>query len=98
MNEQVNHPSHYLVNGKECIDCMVELLGLKATCIFCLTNAYKYMYRAGNKDGNSYEQDMRKCRWYIEWASKHIESKNYGLICMLEKVSEMYEEITNGTV
>lgn len=98
MSEQVNHPSHYMKNGKECIDCMVELFGLKATCIFCLTNAYKYMYRAGNKDGNSFEQDMKKCKWYIEWASKHIESKNYGLICMLEKVSGMYEEIANETI
>lgn len=80
MSEQVNHPSHYQKNGKECIDEIVELFGIVAACQFCIGNAYKYMYRAGNKDGNSYEQDMEKCKWYIAWVAKQIESDEVDVI------------------
>ena len=56
MSELVNHPSHYTQNGrKECIVEMEEKYGAEATAIFCLTNAYKYLYRAGSKADNSFE-------------------------------------------
>ena len=54
MSEQVNHPSHYNKAGrKECIAEMEEKYGIPATVGFCLMNAYKYLYRAGDKFGNS---------------------------------------------
>lgn len=53
MSEQVNHPSHYSKAGrKECIVEMEELYGAEVTVVFCLTNSYKYLYRAGDKFGN----------------------------------------------
>lgn len=71
MKEQVNHPSHYNLEGKkECIEQMREDYGEHITTIFCLTNAYKYLYRAGAKDGNSKEQDLQKARWYYDYQSK----------------------------
>ena len=70
MKEQVNHPSHYLKGGKECIDCMVEEFGAKAVINFCLCNAYKYKWRAGLKEGNSAMQDLAKAEWYLNKAKE----------------------------
>ena len=93
--ENVNHPSHYNQNGRgECIDEMVDLIGIKGTCFFCLGNAYKYMYRAGTKEGNSFEQDMQKAKWYIQWASKHasyIGQNDHFFWTSLDSLEYMYE-------
>lgn len=74
MVEQVNHPSHYQKAGrKECIVEMEEKYGIPATIGFCLMNAYKYLYRAGDKADNSCEQDRRKAEWYFDYANKLLE-------------------------
>ena len=71
MKEMVNHPSHYTKNGhKECIVEIEERFGTLATIHWCLLNAYKYLYRAGLKDGNTAQQDINKARWYREYAMK----------------------------
>ena len=59
MSDNVNHPQHYNNNpsGVECID-VVEHLN------FCVGNAIKYLWRAGEK-GN-YIQDLQKAAWYIQ--------------------------------
>lgn len=73
MNNNINHPSHYQKDGhKECIDEMREKFGDTAVYYFCRLNAYKYRYRAGLKDGNSAEQDLKKAEWYDEYAEKHL--------------------------
>lgn len=70
MREQVNHPSHYNKPGrKECIVEMEEKYGPEYTAIFCLTSAYKYLYREGDKDGNPMEQDRNKAKWYFSYAN-----------------------------
>lgn len=62
--EQVNHPDHY--KGKvECIDAMEELFGAKNVKMFCVINAFKYLWRAGKKHGNSSAQDEAKALWYV---------------------------------
>lgn len=67
----VDHPAHYNVKGKkECIDEMVDDFGLEMAISFCLTNAYKYLYRAGEKQNNPKEQDIAKAKWYYEWVKK----------------------------
>lgn len=67
--EYVNHPDHYKKEGrKECIVEMQERFGSYITIIFDLTNAYKYLYRAGLKDNNSMEQDISKAKWYYNHA------------------------------
>lgn len=65
----VNHPSHYTKNGKkECIVEMEEKYGKIAVLMFCILNAYKYCYRAGNKEGNTKAQDYKKALWYNNYA------------------------------
>ena len=71
MKEMVNHPSHYNIPGKkECIVEMEEKFGKEAVYYFCVLNAFKYRYRAGEKEGNSYEQDENKAKWYETYAEK----------------------------
>lgn len=58
-SEMVNYPSHYnLPNRKECIDEMIDIYGLKDVAKWCEITAYKYKYRAGQKD--SFAQDIQK--------------------------------------
>ncbi len=91
MRENVNHPKHYQQKGrKECIVEMEELYGTYITAVFCLTNAYKYLYRAGNKAGNTKEQDMQKALWYYTW----VKNKQMPLFEMLNRgiIDEPREE------
>lgn len=73
MNKNVEHPTHYNQPGrKECIVEMEEKYGAEATAIFCLTNSYKYLYRAGEKLDNPIKQDIDKAKWYFEYVNKLI--------------------------
>lgn len=79
MAEMINHPSHYKQDGrKECIVEMEEKYGAEVTAVFCLTNAYKYLYRAGDKIDNPIEQDRNKTQWYFAYANKLI--TKYGML------------------
>ena len=62
-SNNVNHPTHYNREGAlECIDEMILVFGKEATMTFCLLNAWKYRYRAADKNG---EEDLRKSDWYL---------------------------------
>lgn len=54
------NPAHYRSHpsGVECIT-VTEHLG------FCLGNAVKYIWRAGERDERTIE-DLRKARWYLD--------------------------------
>lgn len=60
--DMVNHPSHYNQGKYECIDVMVETFGKEATMDFCLLNAFKYVWRTGEKNG---AEDVKKADWYL---------------------------------
>lgn len=63
LNDKINHPSHYnRENGLECIDEMILLFGIEETLSFCKLNAWKYRYRAADKNG---AEDLAKSDWYI---------------------------------
>lgn len=85
MKEQVNHPDHYQKNGKECIDVMVEQFGVTATIHFCKLNTFKYEWRAGEKEGNSKEQDLKKAEWYRNKAGELRRIGIFKRIIMLLK-------------
>ncbi len=59
MNDPVNNPAHYTKHpsGVHCIDITEHMN-------FCLGNAVKYIWRAGEK-GNAIE-DLRKAKWYLD--------------------------------
>ncbi len=94
--EQVNHPEHYNLPGKkECIVQMKEDYGVRIVAIFCLTNAYKYLYRAGYKPGQPEAQDIQKARWYFNWVQKHKSAitgpSAVRLYCDVEKGLRKYD-------
>lgn len=94
VKKNVNHPTHYNQEGKkECIVEMEEQFGVIAVYWFCKLNAFKYDYRAGNKEGNSAEQDKAKSDWYKNYAET-IQPR----VTMddLMKVVSPWEEQKNG--
>lgn len=54
-------PNHYNAGVYEAIN-VIEAWGSD----FCLGNALKYICRAGKKQGNTAEQDLRKAMYYLE--------------------------------
>lgn len=66
MKEYVNHPSHYkLADGRDLQDIFWEY-SEEGTAYFCIFNAVKYGFRAGNKDIAPEDQDLKKKDWYIK--------------------------------
>ena len=62
--EMVEHPQHYNQGNIECIDAMESAFGADEVSSFCKLNAFKYLWRAGDKI-NAVE-DLKKARWYID--------------------------------
>lgn len=94
MSEQVNHPSHYCKNGrKECIVEMEEKYGAEYTAVFCLMNAYKYLYRAGDKENNPTERDINKAKWYFEYVDNKLIIKLDGRVLNNKCFENLYLDI-----
>ena len=75
--EKVNHPSHYnRENAMECIDEMILVFGEEAVKHFCLCNAWKYRYRAADKNG---AEDIAKSDWYIRKYKELCEKSNISI-------------------
>lgn len=73
-NSKINHPSHYNVDGRpECIEEMRLKFGEYITAVFCLTNAFKYLYRAGNKETETLNDDIEKAKWYCSYYIRVLE-------------------------
>lgn len=68
MSDIVSHPPHYTSDpsGIECIDITRHRN-------FNIGNAFKYLWRAGLKDGNDDVQDLRKAIWYINDEIERLE-------------------------
>jgi hypothetical protein len=64
----VNNPPHYQSHpsGVECITIAEHFS-------FCLGNAIKYIWRAGEK-GNKLE-DLKKSRWYLDREIQRLEGE-----------------------
>lgn len=69
LTDNVNHPKHYTIHpsGVECIQITEHMN-------FCLGNAMKYIWRAGDKHETPLE-DLKKAKWYIEREIKRLEKK-----------------------
>ena len=62
--ETVEHPQHYNQGNIECIDAMESAFGADEVSSFCKLNAFKYLWRAGDKINTV--EDLKKARWYID--------------------------------
>ena len=99
MNERVDHPKHYRrEDRKECIEEMREKFGDFVAAVFCLTNAYKYLYRAGMKEGSPEKEDIAKAKRYFEYFKTipyccYGWDKNVNELCVyIKKEIGIYED------
>ena len=99
MNNNVNHPSHYNKSGrKECILEMREKYGVFFTSVFCLLNTYKYLYRAGEKECNSKEQDLGKALWYYNWVVNNAKGFSGKMILKTRLFKDAKRMIVGGAL
>lgn len=70
MTDPVNNPPHYTSDpsGIECIEITRHRN-------FNIGNAFKYLWRAGIKDGNTGIQDLQKAIFYIQDEINRLEGK-----------------------
>ena len=96
--DNVNHPKHYEGSTSlECIECMEVAMGINAVCHFCLCNAFKYLWRYKNKNG---EEDIKKARWYLDYVNNTIERAtveniNEDVLKMSHRLSDLFVKIQN---
>lgn len=83
MSDNINHPSHYEIEGYECIDAMEITQGRDAVKSFCLCNAYKYLWRHKNKNGL---EDLKKARWYLDRYITMKEFDDQSIRAEVEKI------------
>jgi len=94
--EQVKHPTHYNLDGrKECWDEMEEIFGREKTVHFCILSAYKYVYRAGEKEDA--KMDLKKAEIFL--AHAYEVNQKYGIgnterMANYELISTVYKMIT----
>lgn len=87
-NNNVEHPKHYnREGGMECIDEMILVFGKEAVKSFCLCNAWKYRYRAADKNG---EEDLKKSDWYLQ---KYKELNNEYSWGSIKSIPVSYQNI-----
>jgi hypothetical protein len=69
INDKVNHPKHYQNGMHTELECIMFTRNLS----FCLGNAFKYVWRSGEKVTETLDTDVRKAIWYLKDAVEHNE-------------------------
>lgn len=62
--DMVNSPDHYAKSDFKFKSC--ECIDVAEWMPFCYGNAFKYIWRAGNKDKSKTMQDLDKAVWYVK--------------------------------
>jgi hypothetical protein len=78
IDQVVNSPSHYLSGDIECIDAMVSAFGEDQVRIYAKINAFKYLWRAGKKEGAT-DTDLAKASWYTKRAAGEDPRGSHGV-------------------
>lgn len=73
--ETVNHPDHYNSKGIEVMD-VIRAFDLS----FSLGNVVKYVTRAGKKHKETYLEDLKKAKWYLDEEIRHVEGIPQGFL------------------
>lgn len=60
-------------------------------------SALKYLYRRGNKEGNTRKSDLLKAIWYLVYAISKNKSL-CGMVVELVKLHNKYKDVDNGTI
>ena len=81
-------PSYYNDSEISCIDGMVGAFGKDAVIEFCKINAFKYLWRLGQKDAE--EQEVGKIKWYLD---KYLELKHPDKVAVEDGLSHLFDNI-----
>jgi hypothetical protein len=78
MPNDIDSPPHYqmkMPNGStiQAIDYIRATLGDDGCVNYCVGSALKYLSRAGRKQGNAREKDLRKAAWFCIMAAQICE-------------------------
>lgn len=85
-DDPVSHPAHYANScSLECIDVMEAVFGSVPVRNFCLCNAFKYMWRYKNKNG---QEDLKKAKWYLDRAGSVEDDQLHRMLNLWEKCNE----------
>ena len=68
----INKAFHYNTSRYECIEVMREVFGDEKLKIWCILNAFKYLYRCYYKNG---DQDLEKATYYLNYINKNLINK-----------------------
>jgi hypothetical protein len=68
----INKAPHYNTGKYECIDVMREVFGDEKLKIWCILNAFKYLYRCYYKNG---DQDLKKATYYLNYINNNLIDK-----------------------
>ena len=89
--ERVDHPDHYAKTSSiECIDAMRMTFGDGDVAMFCVINAYKYLWRCKQKNGI---EDLKKAEWYLNKAEELAYYDSETFCIMRELLMKMLEEM-----
>lgn len=69
--DKVNHPSHYISGGIECIEAIKASMSKDEYNGYLKGNVLKYVWRYKNK--NNPAEDLKKAKVYLEWLIKEVE-------------------------
>ena len=96
--DNVNHPCHYADScSVECIDVMQLIFGSGNLAMYCLMNAFKYLWRHERKNK---EEDIKKAKWYLNKITElemdyRWKEERKTLEMLVNKAGEKYEKEVN---
>jgi hypothetical protein len=87
-NNQIDNTSYYtLPSGRQLEDFIY------AECLnFAAGSALKYLWRAGKKDGESKEKDMKKARHYIRFVASRTNSSEHDVRMLFDTLIKRAKE------
>jgi hypothetical protein len=71
--DKVNHPSHYVGEGIECIEAIEAALTNEEFRGYCKGNCLKYIWRERHKGGT---ESLKKAQWYLKRLIELDEAQN----------------------
>lgn len=73
----VNHPPHYEKNGPPCEGCgrPIQCIEIREDMTANLSDATKYIWRCGDKDGADPIEDLKKSMFYIQREITRLERR-----------------------
>jgi hypothetical protein len=87
-NNQIDNTSYYTLPSGKQLEDFIHIKNLT----FAAGSALKYLWRAGNKDGESMEKDLAKAEHYIQFMASHTDSSERAVRTLLGKLIKEAKE------